>query len=107
MSGMQQQAASGQIPPLVVAKVIKLVRNDRMELAEAFNKVTEEALKEQEAMQQAEQTGGPAGGMTPDQAMAPAAVAAMAGGMPAIPGASPTQQSLGDMLNTLRKGARG
>ncbi len=107
MSGMQQQAASGQMPPLVVAKVMKLVRNDRMELAEAFNKVTEEALKEQENMQQAEQMGGPGGGMTPEQAMAPAAVAAMAGGMPAIPGASPTQQSLGDMLNTLRKGARG
>jgi hypothetical protein len=107
MSGMQQQAASGQMPPLVVAKVMKLVRNDRMELAEAFNRVTEDALKEQEQMQQAEQAAGPPGGMTAEQAMAPGALAAMAGGMPAIPGATPTQQSLGDMLNTLRKGARG
>jgi len=103
MSGLQQQAASGQIPPLTLAKVMDLVRNDKMELAEALNKVTEDALKEQQAQQQAQ-----AGMMpTPEQAMAPAAVMAMAGGMPNIPGANPTQQSLGDMLNTLRKGARG
>lgn len=105
MSGVQQQAASGQIPPLVVAKVMKLVRDDRMELAEAFNKVTEDALKEQQA-QQENQAMMPGQPPTPEQAMAPSALMAMAG-QSAIPGASPTQQSLGDMLNTLRKGARG
>lgn len=108
MTGLQQQASSGQIPPLVVAKIMKLVRDDRMELAEAFNKVTEDAIKEAEAKKQAEE---PPGGMTPESAMAPAAMAAMAGGPPmggpSIPGASPTQETLGSMLNTLRKGARG
>jgi hypothetical protein len=107
MSGMQQQAASGQMPPLVVAKVMKLVRDDKMELAEAFNKVTEDALKEQQAKQEAQAGMGAMAPPTPEQAMAPAALMSMAGGMPSIPGASPTQQSLGDMLNTLRKGARG
>jgi len=109
MSGLQQQAASGQMPPLVVAKVMKLVRDDKLELAEAFNKVTEDALKEQQAKEEAQAGGMPGmgGPMSPEQAMAPQAVMAMAGGMPSIPGANPTQQSLGDMLNVLRKGARG
>lgn len=109
MSGLQQQAASGQMPPLVVAKVMKLVRDDKLELAEAFNKVTEDALREQQAKEEAQAGGMPGmgGPMSPEQAMAPQAVMAMAGGMPSIPGANPTQQSLGDMLNVLRKGARG
>lgn len=102
VSGMQQQAASGQIPPLVVAKVMKLVKDDKMEIAEAFNKVTEDALKEKQAQEQAQ---------TPDALAADATLMAMAGagapqGMPSIPGANPSQQNLGNMLNTLRKGAR-
>ena len=60
MAGLQQQAASGQIPPLTVAKIIQLVESDRMELAEAMNKVTQEAMEEQkkkEQLRQALQTG--------------------------------------------------
>ena len=103
MSGLQQQAASGQIPPLTVAKVMKLVQSDRMELAEALNKVTEDALKEQqekeESMQQEE--------MTPDMASAGATVNAMAGPQSPIPGtgAMPGMSSLGDMLGALRRPA--
>jgi hypothetical protein len=110
MSGIQQQAASGSIPPLTLAKLMNLVKNDRMELAEALNKVTEDALKEQEAKQakmaEAQQT---EMGMTPDMANADATVAAMAGGSPQspIPGtnAMPGMSSLGDLLGALRRPA--
>lgn len=98
VAGLQQQAASGQIPPLVVSKVMKLVRDDKMELAEAFNKVTEDAMKEQQAEQ--------AGGMEPsvDGMMADATVAAMAGPQAAVQGPSPSQANLGALLSTLRRG---
>jgi len=102
LAGMQQQAAQGAIPPLVLAKVMTMVRDDKMELAEAFNKVTEDAMK---AQQEAEAAAPP----TPEQAMAPAAMQAMAGpaaAMPAVQGPSPSQANLGQLLNTLRKGAR-
>ena len=101
MSGLQQQAASGAIAPLVVAKVMKLVRSDKMELAEALNKVTEEALKEQQA--EAEQT--------PNSVSANATVQAMAGpqaaegSQAAVQGPNPSQQNLGSLLSTLRRGA--
>jgi hypothetical protein len=99
VAGLQQQAASGQVPPLVVAKVMKLVRDDRMELAEAFNKVTEDAMKEQEAEQAA---------MEPsvDQLTADATIGAMAGPQAAVQGPNPSQENLGSLLNTLRRGAR-
>lgn len=101
LAGMQQQAAQGAIPPLVLAKVMTMVRDDKMELAKAFNKVTEDAMKAQQEEQQ--------GAMGPEQAMAPAAMQAMAGpaaAMPAVQGPSPSQANLGQLLNTLRKGAR-
>lgn len=101
MSGLQQQAASGAIAPLIVAKIMKLVKDDKLELAEAMNKVTEEALKEQQA-QEAEQT--------PDSLTADATIQAMAGGQPqqpqaAVQGPNPSQQNLGSLLSTLRRGA--
>ena len=105
VAGLQQQAASGQVPPLVVAKVMKLVRDDKMELAEAFNKVTEDAMKEQEAQATAE---GMAGEPSLDQLTADATIGAMAGQQApaAVPGPSPSQQNLGMLLNTLRRGSR-
>jgi hypothetical protein len=100
MAGLQQQAASGSIPPLIVAKIMKLVKDDKMELAEAMNKVTEEALKEQQD-QEVEQT--------PDSITADATVQAMAGPQAAqqgaIAGPNPDQQNLGSLLSTLRRGA--
>lgn len=105
MSGLQQQAASGAIPPLTVAKIMELVRNDKMELAEALNKVTEDALKEQQAKQEMAQQE-----MTPDMAAAGATLQAMAGGQGAapqspIPGVGPGMASLGDLLGSLRRPA--
>jgi len=103
VSSIQQQAASGAIPPLVVAKVMKLVQDDKMELAEALNKVTEDALKEQEQEQQ--QPPSPMEGMTPDMATAGATVNAMAGPQSPIPGLGSGMSSLGDMLGQLRRPA--
>jgi hypothetical protein len=96
VGGLQQQAAAGAIPPLVLGKIMSLVRNDKMELAEAMVKVTEDAAREQ---QEAEAAAGPP---TAEQQMAPAAQQAMAG---QIPGASPDQQSLSGLLTALRKPA--
>jgi len=110
MSGLQQQAASGQLPPLVGAKIMSLVRNDRMELAEAIAKVTEDAAKAEQEKQQQQmmQGGGQAGAPTPDQMSAPAALAAMAGpqASAAVNGPNPSQQNLGALLTTLRRGSR-
>ena len=104
VAGLQQQASQGVIPPLVVAKVMRLVRDDKMELAEAFNKVTEDAIKEKEAKDAAASP-------TPDSMTADATLQAMAGpqaaaGMPSVGPPGEAQQNLGNMLNTLRKGAR-
>jgi hypothetical protein len=104
MSGLQQQAASGAIPPLTLSKIMSLVKNDKMELAEALNKVTEDAIKEQEKQQQ-EQMEQPQ--MNPEMAAAGSTVAAMAGPQSPIPGtdAMPGMSSLGDMLGALRRPA--
>lgn len=105
MSGLQQQAASGAIPPLVVAKLMKLVKDDKLELAEAFDKVTQEA----QAAQEAEAAGAAA---SPETAMAGGALAALAGpqaaqGMPALMGPNQSQSNFGKLLTTLHRGARG
>ena len=103
MAGIQQQASSGQIPPLTLSKIMTLVKNDKMELAEAMNKVTEDALKEQQKAQQ-EQAAQTA--QTPDMANAGATVQAMAGGQPAIQGpdqSMPSMSNLGQLLGSLRR----
>jgi len=107
MAGLQQQASTGAVPPLTVAKVMKLVKDDRMELAVALNKVTEDAIKEQEAKQAAAGGGMEPGmeGNTPDAANAEATISAMAGAQPAVQGPNDSQQNLGSLLSTLRRGA--
>lgn len=100
VSGIQQQAASGQIPPMVLAKVMSLVSSDKMELADAMNKVTEDAQKAA-AAQAAQAAPGPVGA---EQQMAPGAAALS--GSP-IPGASPGQTDLASLLGTLRTPLRG
>lgn len=97
MSSLQQRAAAGEIPPLVLAKVMTLVVSDKMELAEALNKVAEDAAAEQEAA--AAQQGPP----TADQMMAPGAQAALAGPQSAIPGVGSGIEDLGKMMGDLRK----
>lgn len=94
ISGIQQQAASGALPPMIVAKVMDLVAKDRMEIAEAMTKVTEEAAA---AAQQQTPPGMPP---SADQMAAPGAAALT--GSP-IPGASPGQEDLSSLMSTLRK----
>lgn len=102
MAGIQQQASSGQIPPLVVAKLMKLVQSDKMELAEAMNKVTEDALKEEQAKQQDQMTD-PMAQMSPEMAMAGPAAQAMTGAPSPVPGVGQGMKDLGSMLGDLRK----
>lgn len=104
VAGIQQQATSGAIPPLTLAKVMQLVKDDKMELAEALNKVTEDALKEQQAQQEAQAADQQ---MTPEMASAGATVQSMAGGgqQSPIPGLGNGMASLGDMLGQLRRPA--
>jgi hypothetical protein len=99
MAGIQQQASSGQIPPLVLSKVMTLVQNDKMELADALNKVTEDALKEEQAKQQAP----PDQPMSPEMAMAGSAAQSMAGPQSPIPGTGQGMKDLGAMLGDLRR----
>lgn len=99
ITGIQQQAASGQIPPMIVAKIMQLVATDKMELADAMTQVVKEA---QDA--QAQQAGPDSGPPTPEQAAAPGAASLT--GSP-IPGASPGQTDLAGLLATLRRPGRG
>ena len=67
--------------------------------AQALNKVTEDAMKEQQAQQEAQ---------TPEAAMAPGAIASLAGAaqpQSPIPGVGPGMASLGDLLGSLRRPA--
>jgi len=110
VASIQQQAAGGQIPPLVLAKVMSMVKSDRMEIAEAIQKVTEEAAEEQrkaeeEAMAQQQ------GGMGMEQALAGATMGSMMGPGAAaqmqspIPGAGQGMEDLGSLLGALRRPA--
>ena len=105
VAGIQQQAAAGAMPPMVLAKVMRLVQNDRMELAEALEKVTQEALEEQEAQQQEQMAMAEEQMMSPDQAMSGAALRSMVGpeGMARAEGPNATQQNLMSLLSTLRR----
>lgn len=47
LGGIQQQAAQGQIPPNDVAEIMRLVDQNKMNLADAVNKVHEQAQKRQ------------------------------------------------------------
>jgi hypothetical protein len=110
VASIQQQAAGGQIPPMVLAKVMTLVKSDRMEIADAITKVTEDAAEEQrkaeeEAMMQQ------GGGMGIEQAMAGATMGSMMGPEAAaqmqspIPGAGQGMEDLGSLLGALRRPA--
>lgn len=107
MSGIQQQAAQGAIPPLTLAKIMMLVSTDKMELALALNKVTEDAAKEAQAAQEEAAQGQQP---TVPQMQAPADMAAMMGpnaGAPTspIPGPNAGQDALAGLLTKLRQPA--
>jgi hypothetical protein len=103
MAGLQQQAASGSIPPLVLAKIMNLVRSDKMELAEALNKVTEDAMREQEREQ--EEMAGMEEELSPEDAMSGAAISSLAGpqAMSTIDEPPEASQNFMQLLSTLRR----
>ena len=106
VGSIQQQAAQGAIPPLTLAKVMRLVKNDKMELAEAMERVTQDALKEQQRQAEEQQMSMmPGEAMTPDAAAADPTVAAMAGGVPNPDQTMSGMKNLGDMLGRLRRPA--
>jgi hypothetical protein len=77
LSGLQQQAAQGALPPSDLARIMQLVRNDQHDLAEAVEKVQREAQE-----RQAEQVQPGAPEAQPGIAM-PGAGAEAGGGAPA------------------------
>lgn len=108
VASIQQQAAGGQIPPLVLAKVMTLVKSDRLEIAEALQKVTDEAAEEAQKAQEEAAANMP---MSPEQAMAGSTMGAMMGPEAAaqmqspIPGAGQGMEDLGSLLGALRRPA--
>lgn len=95
LTGLQQQASSGQIPPDTLARIMRLVQTDKMELAEAVQKVQEEAQEQREAQEQ-----------TPPGA--DAALASLSGEPPpAIPGVGEGPGDLSQMLGSLRMAGAG
>ncbi len=102
MAGIQQKAQSGEIPPLVLAKIMTLVKSDKLELAQAMEKVTQDALAEEAKKQQ--EAPGMGDPMSPDAAMAGPAAASMTGAPPSpIPGVGGGMKDLATMLGDLRR----
>lgn len=95
VAGLQQQAASGAIPPVLVAKIADLVRYDKMELGAALTKVVEDAAKAQQE-QQAAASPAPSA----EQMAAPGAASLT--GSP-IPGSNPGQDAFAQLLARLRQ----
>lgn len=96
LSGIQNQAASGQIPPADLARIIELVRLDKMDLAAAVQKVQEEAQKRQSTTEDPVDPGAPEA----QPGIAVPGMGAEAGA--AIPESGPSQERLSQLLNQLR-----
>lgn len=94
VGGIQEQAASGQIPPMVLARVMDLLVADKLELPAAIQKATQEYM---DAQAQQQPPGTPP---TAEQAAAGPGAAALTGSP--IPGPSEGQSSLRDLMATLR-----
>lgn len=107
LTGLQQQAAAGAIPPLTLAKIMRLVKSDQMELAEALNKAVEDAQKEAQAAaeaQAAQQQVQP----TPEMAAAGPTAQSLSGNPQAlspVPGPEQGTQDVGQLLAALRGGS--
>ena len=107
LSGLQQQAAAGAIPPLTLSKIIQLVKSDRMELPEAINKAVEDAQKEAAEAQQEAEAQQQQMQATPEMAAAGPTAQSLSGNPEAlspVPGPQPGQQDIGQLLAALRAG---
>ena len=97
MSGLQQQAASGRIPPEALARIMRIVKADKLELADAITKVQEDAKKEAEAEQETPPGAGPAA----------AALSGNPEAMSPVPGVGQGSSDLTSMLASLRMPTQG
>lgn len=107
LSGLQQQAATGAIPPMTLAKIMQLVGSDRLELAEALNKAVEDAMKEQQAAQEAAAQEQQMQQPTPEMAAAGPTAQSLSGNpdpMSPVPGPEQGTEDIGALLNSLRGG---
>jgi hypothetical protein len=106
MAALQQKATTGEIPLVAVAQIATLVLDDKVELMDAINKVTEQAAQDSAAQQQAQPPGPPESG-APGQPGAQAlgaqgALSGLAGPQAGIAGATPGQQGLAQLFGALR-----
>ena len=83
LSSIQQQASQGAIPPADLARIMELVANDQMELAEAVEKVQKEA-QERQAEQVAPDSPQAMPGLAQPGMGAESATAAPAGEQPSL-----------------------
>jgi hypothetical protein len=105
LSGLQQQAAAGAIPPLTLAKIMQLVGSDKMELAEALNKAVEDAQKEAQAAAEAQAQQQEQMQPTPEAAAAGPTAQSLTGNPEAlspVPGAGQGTEDIGSLLAALR-----
>ena len=93
LTGLQQQASSGGIPPAALARIMRLVETDRKELAEALDQVMREAQEEAQA-EQAQ--------AAPDAGPTAAALSGNPEAASPIPGVGPGPSDLTAMLASLR-----
>lgn len=96
LSGIQNQAAAGQIPPADVARIIELVRLDEMDLAKAVAQVQREAQERQAPNVDPVDPGDPEA--QPGIAQPDAGAEAGA----AIPESQPSMERLSQLLNQAR-----
>ena len=87
LAGLQQQASQGALPPADLARIMELVRNDQLDLAEAVAKAQEEAQERQAMPVESTQPEAQPGLAQPGMG----AEAGMGGGPPAGP---PSMQEL-------------
>jgi hypothetical protein len=92
LSGLQQQAAAGAIPPDTLARIIHLVESDKLELPAAVQRAQEEAMKEMQEQEQPSPGAGPAA----------AALSGNPEAMSAVPGLGPSADDLTSLLTQLR-----
>lgn len=109
LTSVQQQASQGAIPPMVLARIIELVRTDQKELPGAIKQAAEEYQKKQAEEQAAAQQGQQ--GPPSAEAMAAGPGAAALTGNPEaaspIPGLGSGMSDLTSMLGSLRMPTQG
>lgn len=102
LQSLEQQATAGTLPPADLARIMELVRTNKVELAEAVQRAHDEAQKRQAANPTPP---GPDQAVSPDQ-MPGLAAPGMGAETAAVPAPEPSVANLGNLLSSLRKPVR-